>query len=97
MLTVSSYILNVVRSRYVRSSVTLAYGDMAIGDVWPRVGTLYSNSDGGQGGGTGVERERGGRLTAYLSSLQSMFGPMTVKYLRPCGGDAYGMSTITRR
>ena len=31
----------------------------------------------------------------YCSSIQSMWGPMIVKYLIPCGGDAYGMSMVT--
>lgn len=34
-------------------------------------------------------------LTRYWSSMQSMCGPMMVKYFMPCGGDAYGTSIVT--
>lgn len=34
-------------------------------------------------------------LTKYFSSMQSMWGPMMVKYLIPWGDDAYGISMIT--
>ena len=35
------------------------------------------------------------KITRYCSSIQSICGPIIVKYFIPCGGDAYGISIVT--